>query len=87
MSDKEYLINNKKNLVEISFDISLSIYKDIGSYSITIKLTDDKSSLTNTYICHIKLLEDKIPVLFKEDLMTKLNIPDSCDPFIGITSI
>ena len=58
----------------------------IGNYSITIKLSDDKSMLTNTYMYSITLLEELVPVLFKDDIKTLLNIPDSCDPFIGINS-
>ncbi len=41
-----------------------------------IKLTDDKSFLTNTYMYQIELGVEKIPVLFKDDIYTKLNIPD-----------
>ncbi len=64
MSDKEYLINNKNNLIEISFDISLSIKQNVGNYSIAIKLTDDKSFLTNTFMYQIELTDEKVPVLF-----------------------
>ncbi len=49
-------------------------------------MSDDKSMLTNTYMYSITLSEELAPVLFIDDIKVQLNIPESCDPFIGINS-